>query len=58
MNLVYMYIYICFVQMGGGVLEGVYNYSDYGLEYTDADNLEQALGLDFTGVIQRELSAK
>ena len=44
--------------MSGLVVEGVYNYPDYTLDYTDADNLERALGLDFTGVIQRELSAK
>ena len=32
------------------------DYSNY--EYSDTEGLEKALGLDFTGVVQRELSAK
>eukprot|EP00090_Calanus_glacialis_P028257 TRINITY_DN45445_c0_g1_i1.p1 TRINITY_DN45445_c0_g1~~TRINITY_DN45445_c0_g1_i1.p1 ORF type:complete len:411 (-),score=71.58 TRINITY_DN45445_c0_g1_i1:55-1158(-) len=34
-------------------------YLDYtNYEYSDTEGLEKALGLDFTGVVQRELSAK
>ena len=34
-------------------------YLEYGnYEFTDTEGLEKALGLDFTGVVQRELSAK
>jgi hypothetical protein len=29
-----------------------------GLEYSDPEGLEKALGLDFQGVVQRELAAK
>ena len=40
--------------------EGVYHYTDYTLDYSnyDADNLERALGMDFQGVLHRELAAK
>ena len=34
-------------------------YLEYGnYEFTDTEGLEKALGLDFAGVVQRELSAK
>ena len=42
----------------GGVPGPYMDCNDPAMEYSDPEGLEKALGLDFQGVVQRELAAK